>query len=203
MNNLKKCFASKVSFQNQTIERVAEQFIIKTNLRENLINGDRRRKEIAKQSLVPRQNENYKKKIKMNEKTKKTIQMSKKILNEKLRDYEATFAQLATATEIEAVDEISAILEVLEKSENLKLDFEKNNEKIEELRQEKDSLAERLHMLSVSNAEATQNQTLSSYTEDEDLQIQRLNEIERKLQHYTQKLRKQNTIYSTCKLGIE
>jgi chromosome segregation ATPase len=101
-------------------------------------------------------------------------------------------------------DDISSILEVLERSEDLKLTYEKYNEKIDDLRAEKDSLAERLHMLSVSHSEKQHvTQTFSTHTEDEDHYSHKIAETEKIMQHYQNKFSKQNTIYSTCKLGIE
>jgi hypothetical protein len=195
-----------VNYQNLTIERVAEQFIIKTNLRETLINGDRRRKEIAKMSLVPKSLEYYKYKIKNNEVTRKRTVACFKVLQEKLVEFEAIFEQLKETTGVTNPDDISSILEVLEQSEELKLTYEKYNEKIDDLRAEKDSLAERLHMISVSQKEkefVPQNQTVSSHTDDEDQIQHRISEMERIMQQYQNKFAKQNTIYSTCKLGIE
>ena len=88
-------------------------------------------------------------------------------------------------------DEIGAILEVLQQSYDLRQTYEKYNEKIDEMRQEKDSMAERLHLLSVSQAEnVTENNTISSTAEDEDHYLHKITEADHILQHYSMKLRR-------------
>lgn len=142
-------------------------------------------------SLIPKQNENYKKKIKMNERTKQQVRMAKKILTDKLQDFESTFEKLQQATDVKEPDEIGAILEVLQHSYDLRQTYEKYNEKIDEMRQEKDSMAERLHLLSVSQAEnVTENNTVSSTAEDEDHYLHKIAEADHILQHYSMKLRR-------------
>lgn len=87
MKEFKYWFSDKISYQNDTIDRVAEQFMFKANVKEALINGDKRREQIVQTANLPKSSDIYKAKIKQRKELRSKIGQAKQFLYNKLTDY--------------------------------------------------------------------------------------------------------------------
>lgn len=54
MKEYKRCFTDKIEYQNQIIDKVAEQFIHKANVREVLLEGSKARGRVIANSHLPK-----------------------------------------------------------------------------------------------------------------------------------------------------
>ena len=137
-------FKDKIVYQNHTIDRVAEQFMMKANFKETLINGERRRQRVIRLSNLPKKLEYYREQLREQEKKRKTLAGMKTAIKEKLAECQAVFTKLQESGFITHPSEMINIIFQLEKNEELKVTQSRLEAKIYELEREKETLQTKL-----------------------------------------------------------
>lgn len=92
--DLQDSYYNKLTTQNKTIERVAEQFLIKADLKERLLKANQNRALVITLALLPLKIEQYKKKIKEKENKKIQLKIGKVLIQNRLDELIHTFQYL-------------------------------------------------------------------------------------------------------------
>lgn len=137
-------FKDKIVYQNHTIDRVAEQFMMKAHLKETLIDGDRRRQRVIRLSNLPKKLEYYRGQLREQEKKLRNLAVMKATEREKLLKWESVFVRLEGSGFISHPREMVNLIFQLERNEDLKLAQNKCQAKLNELEREKETLQTKL-----------------------------------------------------------
>lgn len=165
-------FKDKIVYQNHTIDRVAEQFMMKANFKETLINGERRRQRVIRLSNLPKKLEYYREQLREQEKKRKTLAGMKAAIKEQLTECQTVFTRLQESGFITHPREMINIIFQLERNEELKVTQSRLEGKIYELEREKETLQTKLKFFKQKQKEVPQAST-STLTEQVDfLQLQ-------------------------------
>jgi hypothetical protein len=148
MKQFQDYFVEKIKYQNFTIDRVAEQFMMKANLKETLQIGEKRREKIRITSMNTQDLDLYKNRLKERDRMKDSIKRAKELLTVKLDEYGSIIDKLQKGNiHITSPQDLTNLIFQFERYQELIDSKEKFKKKLEDLICEKDALEVKLEFL--------------------------------------------------------
>ena len=185
-------FQDKIKIQENTLDRVVEQFSFKASIKEAMILGENKRA-ILINTHAPLRSENYfNNKLKERKGTLKRFTKIKESLESKITEFEKVIQRLQTVVTIESPQDITAFIWQIEKNEDLSQTRIKLDEKLKDLKSQKDALEIKLNFLKKKDA------GLLTFDLNPETANQNIAELEKKIGFFSEACRKQEISYYSC-----
>lgn len=193
ISEFEKWFQDKIKIQENTLDRVVEQFSFKSSIKEALVNGENKRAMLVNTKAPPRSENYFNNKLKERQSTLKKVSKLKEVLEGKIQNFEKTIQKLQTVTSITGPHDITSIIWQLERNEELYQARSKLDDKLKDLKSQKDALDVKLSFLKKKDPIKTFNYELNP-----EVATQTISELEKKIVYYSEVCQKQEVSYYSC-----
>ncbi|OMJ89182.1 hypothetical protein SteCoe_8732 [Stentor coeruleus] len=184
----------KLKSQHTTLNRVLEQFLMKSKINEELINHDALRLKIINATYIPQVNS-----IKYNFKEQKQILTELKefkgYLKAKNKEYDIIMNKLNQVGDVKELNDLPFIILRLNDREELNKSLEKVQDKLERLENERKSLASKLEYLKKQEEQYV----FFNYNEKIEHLGSMMKEAEKRVENFMMLSTSQDIVLSTCK----
>ena len=185
-------FQDKIKIQENTLDRVVEQFSFKSSIKEALISGESKRAGLINIQHPPRSESYFLGRLKERQSNLKKIQKLKQVLEAKILNFEKIIQRLQTVASISGPQDLTSIIWQLERKKDLSQSRFKLDDKLKDLKGQKDALEVKLAFLKQKELKSY-NSKLS--TEDLNLEII---ENEKKITNLAEGVKRQELTYYAC-----
>ena len=185
-------FQDKIKIQENTLDRVVEQFSFKASIKEAMISGENKRA-ILINTRAPQRSESYfNHKLKDHKITLKKITRIKESLEDKIHDFEKILQRLQTVATVVSPQDITSVIWQIEKNEDLNQTRIKLDEKLKDLKSQKDALEIKLNFLKKKDA------GVLTFDLNPETANQNIAELEKRITFYSGACKKQELSYYSC-----
>jgi hypothetical protein len=192
INEFEHWFQDKIKIQENTLDRVAEQFSFKASIKETLINGENKRNTLLSFQSPPRSENYLTKKLNDRKKVLKKVLRLKEVLETKINSFEIIIQKLQNVATINGPQDLTSIIWELERNQELLHSRLKLDDKLKDLKGQKEALDLKLTFLKKKEMHAGQDEIIP------EIAIHTINELEKKINNYSEVCKKQEIIYFGC-----
>ena len=192
ITEFERWFQDKIKIQENTLDRVIEQFSFKASIKETLINGENKRASLINFQAPPRSENYYLNKLKNRQIDLKKIQKAKEMLEAKIDNFEKIIQKFQSVAAISGPQDLTSIIWQLERNDELYQSRFKLDDKLRDLNSQKDALQVKLLFL-----KKNENPTIN-YEINPEVMIQNISDLKRKILNYSEACKKQESSYFSC-----
>lgn len=147
INEFERWFQDKIKIQENTLDRVFEQFSFKASIKETLAHGENKRANLINVQVPPRSESYFIGRLKERQVMLKKIQKLKTVLEEKIDNFEKIIQRLQNVASISGPQDLTSIILQLERKNDLYQSKYKLDDKLKDLKSQKDALDIKLTFL--------------------------------------------------------
>jgi hypothetical protein len=186
-------FQDKIKIQENTLDRVMEQFSFKASIKEILLTGENKRANLLSFQSPPMKSENfYLGKLKERQGVIRKLQMLKEVLEQKMQSFDALIMKFQTVATITGPQDLTSIIWQLERNEELFQSRFKLDDKLKDLKSQKDALEVKLSFIKKKEIK-------SAFSEFSTEAInQNIAENKKKIRDFAEACKKQEITYYAC-----
>jgi hypothetical protein len=192
ITEFEKWFQDKIKIQENTLDRVVEQFSFKASIKETLLSGESKRANLINVQHPPRSESFFLGRLKERQATLKKIQKLKQVLEEKILNFEKIIQKLQTVASISSPQDLTSIIWQLERKDDLSASRSKLDDKLKDLKGQKDALEVKLAFL-----RQKESKSYNSELNPDDLNHEIL-ENEKKITNLAEGVKRQELTYYAC-----
>ena len=197
INEFEHWFQDKIKIQENTLDRVIEQFSFKASIKETLTHGENKRANLINVQLPPRSESYFINRLKERQIMLKKIQKLKEVLEEKIDNFEKIIQRLQTVASISGPQDLTSIILQLERKHDLFQSKYKLDDKLKDLKSQKDALEVKLAFLKQKEQKAY---NVESNPESLNMEII---EYEKKNFNLSEAVKRQELTYYACEGIVE
>lgn len=192
INEFEKWFQDKIKIQENTLDRVLEQFSFKASIKEALVSGENKRANLISVQAPPRSENYFNNKLKERQGILKKIQRFKEALENKIQSFEKIIQRLQTVATISGPQDLTSIIWQLERNEELYQSRFKLDDKLKDLKSQKDALEVKLSFLKKKEVKTVYSEV------NPEIITQNILENEKKIHNLSEACKKQELAYYAC-----